>query len=125
MLNSHPGLNFEVIKKADNSRYANGIDIRLLNLGQVALFSNFKLTKTSGKHSENISHARIGSLLYKLITSAKNTDDLSLGFYHDRNMRRDKLTNIKHIKGKYLLRFMFKNVFSFAENQEKATYGLG
>ena len=43
LLNSYLDLNFEVIKKADDSRYGNGDEIRLVNLGPIALFSNFKL----------------------------------------------------------------------------------
>ena len=50
LLFSYHELNFEFIKKADNSRYANGNDLRLVNLGPIALFSNFKLTNSSGKH---------------------------------------------------------------------------
>ena len=42
LLNSYLDLNFEVIKKVDDSRYGNGNDIKLVNLGPVALFSNFK-----------------------------------------------------------------------------------
>ena len=38
LLNSYLDLNFEVIKKTNNSRYGNGNDIRLLNLGAIALF---------------------------------------------------------------------------------------
>ena len=34
-------LNVEVIKKANNSRYGNGNDKRLVNIRPVALFSNF------------------------------------------------------------------------------------
>ena len=41
-LNSYLDLKFEVIKKADSSWYANGNDIRLVNLGPTALFSNFQ-----------------------------------------------------------------------------------
>ena len=40
LLNSYLDLNFEVIKKADNSRYANGNDIRLNNLAPIDLFSH-------------------------------------------------------------------------------------
>ena len=36
LLNSYLDLNVEVIKSADNSRYANGNDIRLVNLGPIA-----------------------------------------------------------------------------------------
>ena len=36
LLNSYLDLNFEVIKKADNSRYANDNDIKLVNLAPIA-----------------------------------------------------------------------------------------
>ena len=125
LLNSFLELSFEVIKKDDNSRYANGNDIRLVNLGPIALFSNFKLTTSSGKHLEDISHAHIVSLMYKLITSSKDSNDLSIGFDHSRNRRRDELAPNKNLEGKYHVKIMFKDVFGFAEHQEKATYGLG
>ena len=56
--------------KSDKSRYANGDDIRLNNLGPIALFSNFKLTTSSGKHLEDIFHAHIVSLMYKWLGRA-------------------------------------------------------
>ena len=125
LLNSYLDLNSEVIKKADNSRYANGNIIRLVNLGPISLFSNFDLTTSSGKHLQDISHGRIVSLMYKLISSAKDTNDLSIGLGHSRNGRRHELTSNKHIKGNYHLRIMLKDVFGFVGHQEKATYGLG
>ena len=42
-----------------------------------------------------------------------------------RKRRRDDLTNNKTIKSRYHLRIMLKDVFGFAEHQEKATCGLG
>ena len=48
LLKCYLDLNFEVIEKTDNSRYANGNDKLLVNLGPIALFSNFQLTKSSG-----------------------------------------------------------------------------
>ena len=125
LLNSYLDLNFEVIKKADNSRYGNGNDIRLVNLAPIALFSNFKLTTSSGKHMEDISHAHLVSLMYKLITSSKNSDNLSIGFDRSRARRHDKMTDNKRMRGKYHVRIMLKGVFAFAEHQQKATYGLG
>ena len=125
LLNSYLDLSFEVVKKNDNSRYGNGNDIRLVNLGPIALFSNFKLTTSSGKHLEDISHTHLVSLMYKLITSSKDSDDLSIGFDPSRNRRRDEFALNKNIKGKYHVKFMLKDVFRFAEHQEKATYGLG
>ena len=124
LLNSCLDSNFEVIKKADDSRYGNGNDIRLVNLGPIALFSNFKLTTSSGKHLEDISHAHLVSLMYKLITSSKGSDDLSIGFDRSMQRRQDQMTNNKNVKSKFHLRIKLKDVFGFAEHQEKATYGL-
>ena len=62
--------------------------------------------------------------MYKLKTSSKDSDDLSIGFDRSRN-RRDNLTLEKIIKCIYHLTIMLKYVFGFAEHQEKATYGLG
>ena len=125
LLNSYIDLNFDVVHAANNDRYANNNNIRLVNLGPVALFSNYKLTTSSGKHLEDVSHVHIVSLMYKLITTAKGCDDLSFGFDRDRTRRRNELTNNKNIKGKYHVRIYLKDVFGFAEHQEKATYGLG
>ena len=124
LLNSHLDLNFEVVKKDDDSRYGNGNDIRLVNLGPIALFSNFKLTTSSGKHLEDISHAHLVSLMYKLITSSKGSDDLSIGFDRSRARRKDEITTSKNINGKYPVKIMLKDVFGFIAGQEKATYGL-
>ena len=94
-------------------------------MGPIALFSNLKLTTGSGKHLEDISHAHLVSLMYKLISSSKDSIDLSIGFDNSRNRRRDELALNKNIKGKYHVKIMLKDVFGFAEHQEKATYGLG
>ena len=121
MLNNYLELSFEIIKKADNSGYANGNDIRLNILGPISLFSGFKLTTSSGKNLEDISHAHIFCLIYKLITSSKDRDDLSIGFDRSRNGRRDELAQNKNKKGKQHLRILQKYVFGFAESHEKAT----
>ena len=83
------------------------------------------LTTSSGKHLENIDHAHIVSLMYKLLTSSKESDDLSICFDRDRNRRQRELTNNKSQKAKYHVRTYLKDVFGFSEYQEKATYGLG
>ena len=89
------------------------------------MFSNFILTTSSGKHLEDISHAHLVSLMYKLITSSKNSYDLSFGFDRSPNRRKDELALNKSVKVKYHVRNMLKDIFGFAEHQEKATYGLG
>ena len=122
MLKSYFDFKFEVIKKTDKSRYGNG---NYKRLALIALFSNFILTTSSGKHMEGISPAHLVFLMYKLITSCKGSKDLSIGFDHSSGRRRDDMTNYKNVKGKYHLRIMLKDVFGFAGHQEKATYGLG
>ena len=63
--------NFEVIKKTDNGRYANGNEIPSITLGTIVLFSKVKLTTSSGeKHADDKSNVHIVSLLYELITNA-------------------------------------------------------
>ena len=125
LLNSYLELNFHVLHAATNNRYVDGNDIKFVNLGPIALFSNYKLTTSSGKHLEKIDHAHIVSLMYKLLTSSRGSDDLSIGFDRDRNRRQRELTNNKSQKGKYHVRIYLKDVFGFAEYQEKGTYGLG
>ena len=63
--------------------------------------------------------------MYKLLTSSKGSDDLSIGFDRGRKLRQGELTNNKTQKGKYHVRIYLKDVFGFAEYQEKGTYGLG
>ena len=110
---------------ATNNRYVDCNDIRLVNLGPVALFSDYKLATSSGNYLEDVSHAHIVDLLHKLITTAKGCDDLSIGFDRDRTRRRKEFTNNKNIKGNYHVRIYLRDVFGFAQYQEKATYGLG
>ena len=125
LLNSYLELSYDVLHAATNNRYANGNDIKLVNLGPIALFSNYKLTTSSGKHLENIDHAHIVSLMYKLLTSSRGSDDLSIGFDRDRNRRQRELTNNKTQKGKFHVRIYLKDVSGLVECQEKTTYGLG
>ena len=118
-------MTFDVLNAATNKRYADADDIWLINLAAIALFSNFKLTTSSGKHLKNNDHAHIASLMYKLLTSSRNSDDLSIGFDHYYNRRKREMTNNKNVKGKFHMKFHLKDIFGFAEHQEKATCGLG
>ena len=125
LLNSYLELIFDVLQAATNNRHVDANDIRLVNLGPISLFSNYKLTTLSGKHLEEISHAYIVSLMYKLLTSSKDSNDLSIGFDRSRDKRKRELTNKKIIKGKYHISISLKNIFGFAGYQEKGTYCLG
>ena len=124
LLNSYIEINFDVLKAATGNRYADADDIRLINLGPIALFSNYKLTTSSGKHLENIDHAHIVSLMYMLLSSSRDSDDLSIGFNRSRDKRKEELLNNKSQKGKFHLRIYLKDIFGFAEYQEVGTFGL-
>ena len=113
-----------VLHAASIFRYADKIDIRLVNLGSIVFFSNYILTTSSGRYLEDISPAKIVSVMYKLIISAKDTDDLYIGFDRYRSRRQRELTNSKNIKGKHHVRIILKDFFGFADYQRKATYGL-
>ena len=125
LLNSFLELNFDVLKAGSNNRYADTDDIRLTNLGAIALFSVYKLVTSSSKHLEEVTHAHFVSLTYKLVSSSKDSDDLSIGFDRNRGRRKNELSNNKNIKGKYHTRIYLKDILGFSECQEKATYGLG
>ena len=124
LLNSYIEINFDVLKAATSNRYADTDDIRLINFGPIALFSNYKLTTSSGKHLENIDHAHVVSLMYKLLSSSRDSDDLSIGFHRSRDKRKLELLDNKTQKGKFHLRIYLKDVFGFAEYQETGTFGL-
>ena len=117
MLVSLLRLNFDVLHAATNSRYADGDHIRLVNEGPIAFFCNYWLQSSSGKHIEEINHALIICLMYKLITHARNNDDLSIGFDRDSDRRKRELNNNKNRKSKYHVTIMLKDFFGFAEHQ--------
>ena len=116
MLNSYLEIHFDVLQAANDNRYVDTSDISLVNLGPIALFSNYRLTTSSGKHLEEVSHAHIVSLMYKLLTLSKDSDDLFIGFDRSRDRRKSELSNNKSIKGKYHIRIYLKDVFGFAEH---------
>ena len=76
--NSYMSLEFEVLKN-DDTRYADGDQISLVNFGPVALFSEAKLTTSSGKHLEKVDNLHPTSLMIKLLTSTQQTSQLMYG----------------------------------------------
>ena len=125
LLKSYPDWNFDVLHAPTNNRYVDNNDEWLIILAAMAFFSNFKLTTSSRKHLEKIDHAHIVSLMYKLLSSNRDSDDSFICFGRNRDRRKRELTNNKIVKVKYHVRIYLKDVFGFAEHQEKATYGLG
>ena len=108
-----------MLNAATKNRYFDADDTWLINPAAIVLFSNPMLTTSSGKHLEDIVHAHIVSLMYKLLTSSRHSDDLSIGFDRDRNRRKRELTNNKIVKGEYHIRIYLKDIFGFALHQEK------
>ena len=53
------------------------------------------------------------------MTSSRDSDDLSICFDRNRDIRKRELTNDKIVKGKYPVRIYLKDVFGFAEHQKK------
>ena len=121
--NSFISLEFEVLKN-NNTRFADGDEINLVNFGPISLFSEAKLTTSSGKHLEKIDNLHPISLMIKLLTSTSQTSQLFYGFEESTVVRRQELTNNKNEKGTFFVRIKLKDLFGFAD-QEKITYGLG
>ena len=97
LLNSYLEINFDVLNAATNIRYADRDERRFVKLVPIALFSNNKLTTSSGKHLENIEHGHIACLKYNIVTTARGCDDFSFGF--DRSCeRRQREVFIKKIQ---------------------------
>ena len=125
LLNSYLELNFDVLHAAASNRYADNNDIRLVNMGLIALFSEYNLTTSSGKHLESIEHGQFACLVYKLLTTARGCHDMSVGFDRSCDRRQRERTNNKNIRGKYFVRIYLTDIFGFAQHQLKGTYGLG
>ena len=121
--NSFISLEFEVLKN-DDTIYADGDEINLVNFGPVALFSEAKLNTSSGKHLEKVDNLHPICLMYKLLTSNQQTSQLMYGFEESQATRRLELTTNKTEKGTFFVRIKLKDLFGFAD-QEKITYGLG
>ena len=84
---SYISVEFEVLKN-NNTRYADNDQISLVNFGLVALFSEAKLTTSSGKHLEKIDNLHPICLMYKLLTGTQQTSQLMYGFEESRTIRR-------------------------------------
>ena len=83
------------------SWYAGGDHITLVNLGPIAFYNKYRLTNSSGKEIGEIDNAHVICLLYKLISSSRDSDDLSIGFHMSNDGRERELTDNDITKGKY------------------------
>ena len=116
---SYIELDFNVTHRTGaHDRYAVGDHKRLVNLGPIAVFHI--LTSSIGKEMEAIDNAHVICLMYKLISSSRDSDNLSIGFHRSNEAREKELTNNKTTKGNYHVRNYLKGVFGFAEHQVNA-----
>ena len=118
--NSFISVEFEVLKN-DDTRYVDNNELSLVNFGPVALFSEAKLTTSSGKHLEKFDNSHPISLMYKLFTSSQQNSQLMYGFEESTTIRRQELTNNKTEKVTFFVRIKLKDLFGFAD-QEKITH---
>ena len=89
------------------------------------MFNKYSLTGSSGKLTEEINNSQVACLMYKLISSSRDSDDLSSGFHRSNEARERELTNNKTTKGNYHVRICLSDTFGFAEHQDGCIYGLG
>ena len=120
LFNSYLDLNSDVLHAATNNRYEDNNDISLVNSGPIPLFSKYKSTTSSRKHLEDFSHAHVIFSMYKLLTSAKDTGDLSIGFDRGRKRRQGELTKNKIQRGNFQLRIFFKRHFWICRTPTKS-----
>ena len=96
MKESYLELDFKVTHRAGaHARYVDSDHIRLVNLGPIALFIEHRLTSSSGKKIEEVDNAHVICLLNKLISSSRDSDDLSIIFHRSNGVRERELTNNK------------------------------
>ena len=126
MKDYYPELVFDVTQKAGaHNRYVDNDHIRLVNLGPIAFCNKNKLTSSPGKEREETDNAHVVCLMYKLISSSRDSDDLSIGFHRSIEAQEKALTNNKKTQGNYHVRNCLKDIFGSAEHQNNCAYGLG
>ena len=74
---------------------------------------------------ESIDDPEVAYLLYILKKSSKGGDDLPIGFHRNTETREPELTIVETAIGTYQNGLYLRDVFHFAEHQEKATFWLG
>ena len=100
MKDSYLELYFNVTHRAGaHASYVENDNIRLLNVGLVALFKKYRLTSSSGKEVEESDNAHVICLLHELISSSNDSYDLSIGSHRSKGVREGKLTKNKTTKG--------------------------
>ena len=127
---SYLKLEIQVVKNADDTLYADGNGICLVNLGPVALFSEATLSNSSQKKLEHVEQVYQATLMHKMLSSGegelmtyfeKDTQDAAVV----NTERRNRLLNNTPEKGTLFVRIPLKDIFGYVYHQDKITYGLG
>ena len=122
MKDSYLELDFSVTHRAGaHARYVDGDHIRLVNLRPIALFNKYRLTSSSGKEIEEVYNSHVFCLMYKLISSSRYSDELSIGFHRSNGIRERELSNKKPTKENFNVRIYPKDTSGFAEHQDNCT----
>ena len=122
---SYLELGFNVPHRAGtHAQYADGDQLRLVNLGLIALFIKYRLTSSSGKEIVETDKAHAICSMHKLLSSSRDSDDLLIGFHRSNESRERELTYNKTTDGNYHVRNFLKGVSGFAEHQDNCSYGL-
>ena len=96
MKDSNLDLDFNISHKAGpHARSADNDHIKFVNLGPTALFNKYRLTSSSGKEIEDVDNAPVICLMYKMLSSSRDSDDLSIDFRTSNEVRERELTNNK------------------------------
>ena len=72
---------------------------------------------------KNNEKAHFEGLMYHLIKSSKNNDELPIGFHRSITIHEKEITKIKTTERNYQVSPYLKVVYDFDEHREKATYG--
>ena len=105
---------FDVLRENDNESVLTADDLRLFNSLPIVFFSEDILSGSS----EN-------KLKILVMLTLLMNGDLSVGFVHEIITHAVECIAKKQNQGKLHLRLLPGDFFGFAENQKKATFGLG
>ena len=118
----------QIVKRADDSLYADNDAIQPNNLYGISLFREMILKSFGTKVLETVDHVYISSLMYKLLSD--NEEDMMTIYKKETtgaidNTKRNRLLNDTDEKGTIFVRVYLKDVFGFIAHLDKINYGLG
>ena len=118
----------QIVKRADDTLYADNDAIQPNNLYGISLFREMILKSFGTKVLETVDHVYISSLMYKLLSD--NEEDMMTIYKKETsgaidNTKRNRMLNDTPEKGTIFVRIYLKDVFGFIAHLDKINYGLG